>query len=79
MERVDISKAVRRRTDRRRHQVRRVSGEENPTLARIAHLQRILDSRMKRGDKDGFIAGRRELYDLIFAVVSSDVRTGERN
>lgn len=78
MERVDISKAVRRRTDRRRHAVRRAGGEENTVLARIAHLQRVLDTRMKSGDKDGFTAGRRELYDLIFAVVSEDVRSGER-
>lgn len=78
METIDISKAVRRRTDRRRHLMRRVSGEGNSALDRIAHLQRILDSKIKKGDMDGFAAGRRELYDLILAVVSKDVMSGER-
>lgn len=76
---VDLSKAVRRKTDRRRHEVRRISVQENGVLARIAHLQRVLDSSMRTGDKEGLLAGRRELNNLIFTVVSEDVCMRERN
>lgn len=74
MEIIDISKAVRRKSDRRRHEVRRSDADENTILARIAKLQRILDTRVRNGDREGFLAGRRELCDLIFTVVSEDVR-----
>ncbi len=74
MEIIDVSKAVRRKSDRRRHEVRRSDADENTILARIAKLQRILDTRVRNGDREGFIAGRRELCDLIFTVVSEDVR-----
>ena len=74
MEIIDISKAVRRKSDRRRHEVRRSDADENTILARIAKLQHILDTRVRNGDREGFIAGRRELCDLIFTVVSEDVR-----
>lgn len=79
MEVVDLSKAVRRKTDRRRHLVRRVSGEENSALARIAHLQHVLDSGMRNGDKDAFIAGRREISSLIFSVLTENVCERKRN
>lgn len=74
MEIIDVSKAVRRKSDRRRHEVRRSDADENTILARIAKLQRILDTRVRNGDREGFLAGRRELCDLIFTVVSEDVR-----
>ncbi len=79
MEIVDLSKAVRRKTDSRRRDVRRISGEDAGIFSRIAKLQRTLDERIRSGDREGYFVGRRELCNLIFAVVSDDrnVRSGE--
>lgn len=79
MEIIDISKAVRRKSDRRRHEIRRSEADENTILARIAKLQRVLDTRVRKGDREGFLAGRRELCDLIFTVVSEDMPERKRN
>lgn len=73
MEIVDLSKAVRRRKDCRRHEMRRVSGDANGLLARIAKLQHTLEVQAKTGNEKGFLKGRRELFDLIFTAVSEDV------
>lgn len=73
MDIIDISKTARRFNDRRRRDVRRVAADENTVLAKIARLQHVLDSRMRNGDKEGFLAGRRELHNLIFTVVSEDL------
>lgn len=78
MEIVDLSKAVRRKTDSRRHELRRANVEGNSLLARIAKLQRALDARARTGDTDGFIAGRRELCSLIFTVMSEDLAERSR-
>lgn len=75
---VDLGKAERRRTDRRRHQIRRTDADGKGILSRIATLQHAVDARVRTGDRDGYIAGRRELCNLIFAVVSDEVNSGVR-
>lgn len=73
MEIVDISKVVRRKKSAKTFGSRRGENNGDSALARIARLKRALDSRARLGDRAGFAAGRKELCDLIFAVVSEDV------
>lgn len=69
---VDLGKAERFGNDRRRHHVRRADADGKGILSRIAKLQHTLDSMARTGNRKGYIAGRREMCNLIFSVVSDD-------